>query len=141
MIVRAKKPAVADRLDRPVRIVSAVFLLLVILAAVVKERATIADSFRLVGAAALVFNLSSMAVGFVVPILARVPRKQATAIAMEIGVHNGTLAIAIASSPLLLNNATMAIPAAIYSVIMFFTAAAFSWIMSRRQAADPPPSA
>jgi BASS family bile acid:Na+ symporter len=141
MLVRAKKPAIADRLDKPVRITSAVFLLLVILAAVVKEHATIVDSFRRVGLAALVFNLASMGIGFVVPLLARVPHRQATAIAMEIGVHNGTLAIAIASSPLLLNNATMAIPPAIYSLIMFFTAAGFSWLMSRRQTDEPPPAA
>jgi bile acid:Na+ symporter, BASS family len=141
MLVRAKRPTLADRLDRPVRIVSAVFLLLVILAAVIKERATLLDSFRAVGLAALAFNLASMALGFVMPLLARVPRRQATAIAMEIGVHNGTLAIAIASSPLLLNNSTMAIPAAIYSLIMFFTAAAFGWFMARRQNAEEPPAA
>jgi predicted Na+-dependent transporter len=41
---------------------------------------------------------------------------------MEVGIHNGTPAIAIASSPSLLNNPTMAIPAAIYSLIMFVTA-------------------
>jgi BASS family bile acid:Na+ symporter len=29
---------------------------------------------------------------------------------MEIGIHNGTLAIAIATTPTLLNNSTMAIP-------------------------------
>lgn len=43
---------------------------------------------------------------------------------MEIGIHNGTLAIALALSPSLLNNSTMAIPPAIYGVLMFFTAAA-----------------
>jgi BASS family bile acid:Na+ symporter len=51
---------------------------------------------------------------------------------MEIGIHNGTLAIAIASSPSLLNNTTMAVPAAIYSLIMFFTAAAFGFVIYRR---------
>ena len=58
---------------------------------------------------------------------------------MEIGIHNGTLAIAIASSPLLLNNMTVAMPAAIYSLIMFFTAGAFGWLMTRlpEDAAEP----
>jgi BASS family bile acid:Na+ symporter len=135
MIVRWQKPSLADRLDKPVRIISAVFLFLVIAAAVVKERAELLENFQRVGLACLVFNLVSMAVGFVVPLLARVQRRQATAIAMEIGVHNGTLAIAIASSPLLLNDAAMAIPAAIYSLIMFFTAAGFGWFMARRQGA------
>src|SRR5688500_10484713 len=37
MVVRSRRPGVADRLDRPVRLVSAVFLVLVIAAAVLKE--------------------------------------------------------------------------------------------------------
>lgn len=135
MLIRAKKRELAERLNRPVRITSAVFLLLVIAAAVAKERAQIGEYFRQVGVAALVFNLASLAVGFFVPILARVERKQAIAIGMEIGIHNGTLAIAIASSPLLLNNSTMAIPPAIYSLIMFFTAAGFGWLVTRQREA------
>ncbi|RKG97777.1 bile acid:sodium symporter family protein [Corallococcus sp. CA053C] len=135
MWVRAKRPALADGLDRPVRITSALFLLLVVLAATLKERAQLVTYFQSVGLAALAFNLASMAVGYMVPGLLRVERKQAVAIAMEVGIHNGTLAIAIASSPRLLNDTVMAIPAAIYSVIMFFTAAVFGALVARRQAA------
>lgn len=131
MLIKAKKPLVSDQLQRPVKIASAVFLLLVIIGAVLKERAHLVEYFQKVGLAALAFNLTSMAVGFVVPMLARLPRRQATAIGMEIGIHNGTLAIAIASSPFLLNNGTMAIPPAIYSLIMFVTASAFGWLVAR----------
>lgn len=131
MIIKARRPLTAERLQRPVKIASAVFLFLVIAAAVAKERANLGLYFRVVGLPALVFNLSSMALGFLVPLLVRLPRRQATAIGMEIGVHNGTLAIAIASSPLLLNNTTMAMPPAIYSLIMFFTAAAFASVVAR----------
>jgi BASS family bile acid:Na+ symporter len=134
MVVRAKKQALSDRLQRPVRILSAVFLVLVIAAAIAKERANIVGYFRLVGTAALAFNLTSMLVGYFVPIALRLPKRQAIAIGMEIGIHNGTLAIAVASSPLLLNNGTMAIPPAIYSLIMFFTAAAFGFLVSREPA-------
>ncbi|RKH18268.1 bile acid:sodium symporter family protein [Corallococcus praedator] len=136
MWVRAKWPALADRLDRPVRIMSALFLVLVVAAAIIKERAQLVTYFQSVGLAALAFNLASMAVGFVVPMLLRIERKQAVAIAMEVGIHNGTLAIAIASSPRLLNDGVMAIPAAIYSVIMFFTAGVFGALVARRQAAS-----
>ena len=45
-------------------------------------------------------NLFSLAVGYFVPRIARLPKRQAIAIGMEIGIHNGTLAIAIASGPL-----------------------------------------
>jgi BASS family bile acid:Na+ symporter len=132
MLVRSKRPAFADRLDKPVRIISAVFLILVIGSAIAKERANLAVFFREVGLAALVFNLVSLFVGYVIPRLFRVERKQAVAIGMEIGIHNGTLAIAITSSASLLNNPTMAIPAAIYSLIMFFTASLFGMYMARQ---------
>ncbi|HVK69339.1 MAG TPA: bile acid:sodium symporter family protein, partial [Polyangium sp.] len=131
MLIRAKRPAISDRLQTPVKITSAVFLLLIIAATVLKERANLVTYFKQVGLAALVFNLASMGLGYLVPLLVRLPKRQATAIGMEIGIHNGTLAIAIASTPTLLNNSTMAVPPAIYSLIMFFTAAAFGSFVAR----------
>jgi BASS family bile acid:Na+ symporter len=131
MLIHAKAPAAASKLNRPVKVMSAVVLLIVIAGAVIKERANVVQSFQQVGLAALVFNLLSLGLGYLAPMLARLPRRQAIAIGMEVGIHNGTLAIAIASSPLLLNNSTMAIPPAIYSLIMFFTAAAFGFAVSR----------
>lgn len=131
MVIRSRKPSVADRMDKPVRILSAVFLLLVIASAIINERDILGPAFREVGIACLAFNVASMTVGYVIPRLARVERKQAIAIGMEIGIHNGTLAITIASSPHLLNNGAMAIPPAIYSLIMFFTAAAFGVLVAR----------
>jgi bile acid:Na+ symporter, BASS family len=133
MAVRNRSLSFAQKLEKPLRIISAVVLLVVVIGAVVKERARIAEYLQLVGAAAFVFNIVSMAIGYFVPLAVKLPRKQAIAIGMEIGVHNGTLAIAIASSPLLLNNSMMAIPPAIYSLIMFFTAAAFGYAVSRRK--------
>src|SRR5690606_4998425 len=118
--------------ERPVKILSALFLVLVIAAAVAKERAHILEYFRQVGLAALAFNVVSMAVGYLVPLVVRLPKRQAVAIGMEIGIHNGTLAIAISGTPTLINNSTTAIPTAIYNVIMFFTAAAFGYLVTRR---------
>jgi bile acid:Na+ symporter, BASS family len=129
MIVRARRLPLAARLERPVRILSAVFLVLIIAAALLKERAQVGDYFRQVGVPALVFNVASMAVGYFVPRLVRLPKRQAIAISMEIGIHNGTLAIAIATT--VLGSGVMAIPPAIYSLIMFFTAAAFGFAVSR----------
>lgn len=131
MLVRSKRQDLAARLDKPVRILSALFLFLIIGATVAKERSNIVTFFQQVGVAALAFNLASMALGYAIPRLARVPPKQAIAIGMEVGIHNGTLAIAIALSPALLNNSTMAITPAIYSLIMFVTATAFGWWSAR----------
>lgn len=131
MLIHAKRAAWAAKMNKPVKILSALFLILVIAGAVVKEKENLGGFFAQVGMAALTFNLASMFVGYFIPRLVRLPKPQAIAIGMEIGIHNGTLAIAIASSPLLLNNPTMAIPPAIYSLIMFFTAGAFGWVASR----------
>ena len=125
--IRSRFPGFAARMEKPVKIISALFLLIIIILAVVKDWQTFVDYAPQVGGAALAFNLISLAVGYWVPRLFKLSLRQSIAIGMEIGIHNGTLAIALALSPMLLNNATMSIPAAIYSIIMFFTAAAFGW--------------
>ena len=137
MTLKNRSPSVAKKLERPIRVISAVVLVLVVIGAVVKERARILEYLQLVGGAAFTFNVVSMAIGYFVPLAFRLPRRQAIAIGMEIGVHNGTLAIAIASSPLLLNNSMMAIPPAIYSFIMFFTAGVFGYLVSRKKEPAP----
>lgn len=136
MLVRSKRPDLARRLDKPVRIVSAVFLLLVIAAAVFKQRGELGEQFAEVGLAALAFNLASLAVGYFLPRVFGVMRKQAVAIGMEIGIHNGTLAIALALT--VLENQRMSTPPAIYSLIMFFTAGAFGAWMAHRSDAEAP---
>lgn len=131
MGARRQFPAFAERMQKPVKIISALFLLFIIVLALVKDWKTVAEYAPVVGLAALTFNLVSLATGYFVPRLLRLNQRQAVAIGMEIGIHNGTLAIALALSPQLLNNTMMAIPAAIYSIIMFFTAAAFGWWVNR----------
>jgi bile acid:Na+ symporter, BASS family len=137
MALRKRSPGLAQRLGRPVKILSALFLVLVIVAAVAKDFRLLATYFPQVGLSALMFNLASMLLGYFVPRAVRLSREQAIAIGMEIGIHNGTLAIAIASSPFLLNNSAMAIPPAIYSLLMFFTAAAFGFVVNLRRAEAP----
>nr|WP_288256618.1 bile acid:sodium symporter family protein [uncultured Pseudomonas sp.] len=136
MWLRSRFPGFAERMQKPVKIISALFLLLIILLAVAKDWRTFVDYAPAVGGAALAFNLLSMAVGYCVPRLLKLNLRQAIAIAMEIGIHNGTLAIALALSPVLLNNPTMAIPAAIYSLIMFITAALFGLWVNRVHGAE-----
>lgn len=131
MAIRRTKKSFADAMEMPVKILSALFLFLVIIIALTESWEQFIEYFALVGAAALAFNLISLAVGYGVPRMLKLELRQSIAIGMEIGVHNGALAIAIALSPTLLNNGVMAAPAAIYGVIMFFTAAAFGMMINR----------
>jgi bile acid:Na+ symporter, BASS family len=133
MAIRKAKPTLADALDKPVRIFSLVVLILVILGAILSNTDKLGVAFVSVGLVALLFNLSSMAIGYFVPRMLRVEPRQAVAIGMEIGIHNGTLAIFIAGTVFVSNELPpAAFPAAVYSIIMFFTAAAFGVFSAKR---------
>jgi BASS family bile acid:Na+ symporter len=127
VLVKSKAPAFALRMDKPVKILSALVLLIIIVSVTIREKQVLIDYSGELGLPILVFNVLSMAIGYYVPQFFRVEKKQAIAIGMEIGIHNGTLAIYIALN--VLNNSTMSVPPAIYSLLMFFTAAAFGFLV------------
>lgn len=136
MLVRARFAAFAERMDRPVKIASAVILAVVIVGAVAQELDDIGGYIRDVGLITLVFSVLSLTVGYWAPRLAKVGRGQSIASCMEIGIHNATLSITVALG--LLGNAQMAIPSATYGVLMFFTAAVAGFLLrSRKEAAVP----
>jgi bile acid:Na+ symporter, BASS family len=128
MVIRNLAPRFADRMGKPVKILSALFLALVIVLITISERHTIATFAARLGAPILAFNVLSMAVGYFLPRLFRVEKKQAIAIGMEIGLHNGTLAIYIALN--VMHNPTASLPAAAYGLLMFFTAALFGFLVN-----------
>ena len=131
MLVRSRASAFAQRMDRPVRIASAVVLALVIVGTMVAERDRIAGYLADVGLPALLFRLISLTLRFAVPRAPGVGHRPSVASAFEIGGHNGALAITIAIS--VLDVVELAVPAAIYSVIMFPAAAIFGWMISSRR--------
>jgi BASS family bile acid:Na+ symporter len=134
MLIQHYNKSFADKMEKPVKIVSALLLIAIITIMIIKEKEALAEGFAAVGLAALSFNLVSIAVGFFVPRLLKVPQRQAIAISMEIAIHNGTLAIFIAAN--VLNNSEMTLPPAVYSIIMFFTAGIFGFFISRTVKAD-----
>ncbi|MFI6318054.1 bile acid:sodium symporter family protein [Nonomuraea sp. NPDC050556] len=132
MAVRRFATAFALRAEKPVKIISGVILFLVIVATLVKEKDNLGDYIASVGLICLVFSVISLSVGYFVPLLAKVGRGQAVASCFEIGIHNATLSITVAT--LLLNNTQMAVPSATYGVLMFFTAAGAGFLLRSRTA-------
>jgi BASS family bile acid:Na+ symporter len=132
MLVRRAAEAFADRMEKPVRILSAIVLAVVIIGAIVQERERIGGYIASVGLVALLFSAISLSVGYWLPRLFKVERRQAIASGMEIGIHNSTLAITIALSPSLLGNSAMAVPPAVYGVLMFGTTLVFGYLIRRR---------
>jgi bile acid:Na+ symporter, BASS family len=129
MLIRQRSPEFADRMDKPVRIASAVVLALVIVGTMVAERDDIGGYLRDIGLPAVLFCVLSLTVGLLVPRALGVTERQAIASAFEIGIHNSTLAIAVAIS--VLDSVELAVPAAVYGVLMFPIAAAFGWVVTR----------
>ncbi|WP_433654468.1 bile acid:sodium symporter family protein [Nocardia sp. CA-128927] len=139
MLVRQVSASFADRMDKPVRIGSALTLALVIAATMVDQRADIIPYLRAVGVAMILFCLISLTIGYVVPRVLGVEGRQAIACSMEVGIHNGVIAITIAIS--VLGSTEMAIPAAVYGVAIFPLAAGFGWLVTRRRPRDLPDAA
>ena len=121
MITLAKAPALAQKWDQPFRKISTVFFVIIVLAAILKERENLVQYFIEAGPAALALNLSTLAVSFAMAKWTGLPFRQGLTIAIESGIQNGTLGITIAAT--LLVNSVMSIPSAIYSLLMFGTAA------------------
>ena len=130
MLVRRLSPPFADRMDKPVRIVSIVVLVVVIIGAVLSNRQLLVDNFASLALITIAFCLLSLSIGYVAPLLLKVGRRQAIASSFEIGIHNATLAIVIAQS--VLGSVELSLPAAVYGVLMFFLAFGFGFLIRER---------
>ena len=119
MAIRYQFPGTARRLERQMSRLAAGLLALVIVLLLVKEGSKLPGFLVQVGFGVLLLNLVAMVTGFLAGKVFRLPLAQQICIAIEVGIQNGTLAIAITAG--LLNNPDMAVPAAIYSLLMYIT--------------------
>lgn len=128
MYLRARYPVQVEEVRDRVKKAAFVAFILVVTGAVASEFDVFVDNFADVALATLALNVAAMSVSFGIAKASRLSDRQATAIAMELGVHNSTLAIAVAGTI----NIDLAIPAAVYSGFMFITAGLFARFMARR---------
>jgi BASS family bile acid:Na+ symporter len=132
MLVRRWSTDFADRADRPVRIISAVVLVAVIAGTIIAELENIGGYLADIGLATVLFCACSLTAGYLLPRLAKVGKRQAVASAFEVGIHNSTLAITVALT--VLGSEQLAVPAAVYGVVMFPLAAAAGYLLTRTKA-------
>ncbi|MCH7334870.1 bile acid:sodium symporter family protein [Acinetobacter modestus] len=129
MLIRHYAPHLAEKLNRPVRIFAVVFLLIIILGAIIKERSNLVDYIGQIGLATALFCAISLMVGYFVPRILGINSYQARACAFEIGIHNSTLAMTIALT--IMASTTIAMPAAVYSIFMYIFATIFGTLITR----------
>lgn len=127
MLLYKKMPNFAQKMERPVKVFSIVLLLLIIAGIVAKNRDAMVGFFVQTGFVTLLLNVISMAAGYALATLARVDKRQAATVGIEVGIQNGTMALLVTST--LIGNATMAIPAVTYSLLMFITGGLFCWFV------------
>ena len=127
--IRRFAESFALRAEPAARRVSAVLFVLVLAGAIYQERSNIVPYFAQAGLVTLVLNLLMMAIAYLLARMFATGPSQRIAIAIECGLQNGTLAIAVAV--LLFGGGLAAVPAATYSLIMFATALIYIAVLRR----------
>lgn len=130
MFLFAKFPHWTQKVEGTVKILSGIFLVIAVLGALAPERENLSGYFQQVGLLMLLLNLLTLGIGYGISRLARLNTHQATTIAIEGGIQNGTMAILIAGT--ILKQQPMTIPAAVYSLIMFATCAVIIYVASKK---------
>lgn len=120
MILRARRPALASRIERYVGIVGLVVLVLLIVGIVLGERDRIVDLVATVGPAVIVLNLALIVLGGLLAWVSRLRRAEQIAIAVEFGIKNTTLTLLIAFT--VIGDEEVGLAAAVYSIVMYVTA-------------------
>lgn len=109
----------AQKLEAKLSKLAVLLFILIVAAAIAKERENFIPYMQQSGSATLLLNLLTMVTASVLAWIVRIPSAQVKTIVLECGIQNGTLAIMIAAT--FLQNEVMTIPGAIYSLQMFLT--------------------
>ena len=131
MYLRSRWPQRIVAIEPRAKQIALGLFLAVVVGAIVAENERVLENLDDVALAAVTLNLAAMTVAYAISRVARLDDRQSTAIAIELGVHNATLAIAIGASIA----TVLTIPAAVYSAFMFVTAGLFARFMHRRNIA------
>ncbi len=129
LVIRRFAESFALRFEPAARKVSAALFVLVLAGAIYDQRANIVPYFAQAGLVTLVLNLLMMAIAYLLARMFATGPTQRIAIAIECGLQNGTLAIAVAV--LLFGGGLATVPAATYSLIMFATALIYIAVLRR----------
>jgi len=136
MAARARWPRWAQAFEpRATRIATVLFVLIVLLA-VVRNWGLLVANFATLAPFAVLLNVTMLCVGFAVAWAARLPRSQSVTLGIETAVQNAALALVIASS--VLKDDAMAIPGALYGVLMYAGGLLFALALRRLAPAQAP---
>lgn len=125
MLVYKFAPNFAAKVEKPIKIFSLLILFIIIAGIIFKNKDNMLGFFAEVGLPALLLNVSCMLLGFFLAKIFKLNSAQSKTIGLEVGLQNGTTALLITLT--ILANNEMAIPATVYSIMMFITGGIFAW--------------
>ncbi|MBK1850468.1 MULTISPECIES: bile acid:sodium symporter family protein [unclassified Marinobacter] len=117
MQVRSRKPEVARKAESIVSVFGGVVLALLIVALMYGARDQIWELLKQAGPATILLNAAGIFIGLLAGRMAGLTQRESLAVAVELGVKNGTIALMVTLT--LLESSAMSIPAAVYGVLMF----------------------
>jgi BASS family bile acid:Na+ symporter len=120
MATRRRSPDKARSLEKAVSAFGGVVLALLIIGIAYSVRDRFWDLLADAGPAAVLLNLSGIAVGYLVTAGAKLPRVDRLTAAVELGVKNTTIGILVALT--VIGSETMAVPSAVYGLLMYASA-------------------
>ena len=130
MFVLSQNSVIASKIEKFLRWFSILFLLLIIMLIVLKNKDNVLEYFAQAGLATLLLNVFVLVMGYQIAKLTKLSHPQAISIGFEVGIQNGTLALLVAGT--LIGNEAMMIPAVTYSLLMFLSGEIFGWWMNKK---------
>ena len=130
MTFRRLKPVAALRMIEPLRIITLLALIVIVVIGTVTAWETIAENFWTAGLLMAAINLTAMSFGYGLGKLMRLPFPQMASITFEVGVQNLSMALFVAFT--FLESPELAVSTLVYALIMKITAMSFVWYVRNR---------
>ena len=131
MLINRYASKFSRKFERHARIIASILFFIIITSAIVSERDNIIDYFKQAGPVTMSLNWIMMAFALLIAKVTQLKDQQKTAIVLECGLQNGTLAIFVAVT--LIGSKAMMLPGAIYSLLMFPTAIVYVLVVAKRR--------
>ncbi|MDH5345587.1 MAG: bile acid:sodium symporter family protein [Gammaproteobacteria bacterium] len=134
MTVRHYRPGAARRMIEPLRIITLVALIIIVVIGVVSAWDTIVENALTAGVLMTAINVTAMSVGYALGRIMQLPFPQVASITFEVGVQNLSMALFVTFT--FLKSPELAIATIVYAFIMKITAM-FLVVYVRRRLGTP----
>ncbi len=132
MSIRRLRPALAKRAIEPLRLITLIALLVIVVIGTVTAWDTIVANIWTAGVLMTAINVTAMSLGYGIGRLMQLPFAQMASITFEVGVQN--LSMALFVSLTFLKSPELAIATLVYALVMKITALSFVWYVRNRLA-------